>query len=73
LDDDGRQKYNILIQKYFYSSQEKNDLSTVSFGLSSGSDLHSAMEAMILAITLAKRKCNCVRHILYQVMNLRQR
>ncbi|MDM1547845.1 cardiolipin synthase [Empedobacter falsenii] len=50
-------KYNISDPKYFYSTQEKNDLSTVSFGLSSpGSDLHSAMEAMVLAITLAKKK-----------------
>ncbi|WP_291118157.1 cardiolipin synthase [Empedobacter sp. UBA7248] len=50
-------KYNISDPKYFYSSQENNDLSTVSFGLSSpGSDLHSAMEAMVLAITLAKKK-----------------
>lgn len=50
-------KYNISDPKYFYSSKEKNDFSTVSFGLSSpGSDLHSAMEAMVLAITLAKKK-----------------
>ena len=50
-------KFNISDPKYFYSSKEKNDFSTVSFGLSSpGSDLHSAMEAMILAITLAKKK-----------------
>ena len=50
-------KFNISDPKYFYSSKEKNDFSTVSFGLSSpGSDLHSAMEAMVLAITLAKKK-----------------
>lgn len=50
-------KYNISDSNYFYSSKEKNDFSTVSFGLSSpGSDLHSAMEAMVLAITLAKKK-----------------
>ncbi|MDM1041031.1 MULTISPECIES: cardiolipin synthase [Empedobacter] len=52
-------KYNISDSNYFYNSQSKifEDAATVSFGLSSpGSDLHSAMEAMILAITLAKKK-----------------
>ncbi|QES91953.1 cardiolipin synthase [Empedobacter brevis] len=52
-------KFNISNPKYFYPIENsffEND-ATVSFGLSSpGSDVHSAMEAMILAITLAKKK-----------------
>lgn len=53
------EKFNISDPSYFYNSRNKifEDAATVSFGLSSpGSDLHSAMEAMILAITLAKKK-----------------
>lgn len=52
-------KFNISDSNYFYTSKNKifEDRATVSFGLSSpGSDIHSAMEAMILAITLAKKK-----------------
>ncbi|MFV0211241.1 cardiolipin synthase [Empedobacter falsenii] len=52
-------KFNISDPNYFFDSKNTNfdDMATVSYGLSSpGSDVHSAMEAMILAITLAQKK-----------------
>ncbi|WP_413533802.1 cardiolipin synthase [Empedobacter brevis] len=50
-------KFNISDPKYFYLNKEETEFTTVSYGLSSpGGSLHSAMEAMILAITLAKKK-----------------
>lgn len=52
-------KFSISNPKYFYTLETRGfeNESTVSFGLSSpGSDVHSAMEAMVLAITLAKKK-----------------
>lgn len=55
---DGK-KFNISDPKYFYPKINDlcNDYATVSFGVTSpGSDIHSAMESMILAITLAKTK-----------------
>lgn len=52
-------RFNISNPNYFYNSRNKifEDAATVSFGLSSpGSEVNSAMESMILAMILAKKK-----------------
>ena len=51
--------YNPFEAKYFYHSEENNSNqhAVISYGLTSpGDQVHSAMEAMILGITLAKKK-----------------
>lgn len=55
---DGKE-FKISNRKYFFNSEnvQFTNTATVSFGLTSpGDSVHSAMEAMILAITLAKKK-----------------
>ena len=52
-------EFKIANRKYFFNSEniQFENSATVSFGLTSpGDSVHSAMEAMILAITLAKKK-----------------